>query len=120
MEENINIKQTTQADNEGRFDAFVSLQPPGKVDLFGSVPIRSISFDETEIIEDILRLHIESGQIELDPTYSTGNFYKKLSIKPKPISSTILLSYISVKLFDNSCVSIEDGFHFFCFTSSGR
>jgi hypothetical protein len=76
-------KTETQDHESGRFDAFVSLQPPDKVDLFGPVPIRSISFDETEIIEDILRLHIESGQIDLDPTYSTGNFYKKLRIKPK-------------------------------------
>lgn len=37
--------------------------------------IKSISFQEQEIIQDILNLHCNT-QIELDPTYSKGNFYK--------------------------------------------
>ena len=37
--------------------------------------IKSISFDEQEIIQNILNLHCDT-QIELDPTYSKGNFYK--------------------------------------------
>lgn len=38
--------------------------------------IKSISFDEQEIINGILKLHCKTP-IELDPTYSKGNFYKK-------------------------------------------
>jgi len=38
--------------------------------------IKSISFDEQEILQWILKLHCKTP-IELDPTYSKGNFYKK-------------------------------------------
>lgn len=37
--------------------------------------IKSVSYDEQEIIQWILQLHCKT-QIELDPTYSKGNFYK--------------------------------------------
>lgn len=42
--------------------------------------IKSISFDQTEIIKNILKLHVPGGVIDCDPTYSKGNFYK--SIEP--------------------------------------
>ncbi len=51
--------------------------------LFGKKIIKSISFDEQEIIRDILYLHCKDGDIELDPTYSVGNFYKKGLKQPK-------------------------------------
>jgi len=44
--------------------------------------IKSISFDEQEIIQWILKLHCKT-QIELDPTYSKGNFYKGNFDEPK-------------------------------------
>ena len=37
--------------------------------------IKTISFDQQEIIKNIISLHCKEG-IELDPTYSQGNFYK--------------------------------------------
>lgn len=40
--------------------------------------IKSTSYDQHEIIRNIIDLH--TGQIELDPTYSKGNFYKKAGI----------------------------------------
>jgi hypothetical protein len=42
--------------------------------------IRSISFDEHEILEWIIELHCPQG-FELDPTYSTGRFYSGI---PQP------------------------------------
>lgn len=42
--------------------------------------IKSISFDQTEILENILSLHCDS-YIDADVTYSKGNFYKHL---PRP------------------------------------
>jgi len=42
--------------------------------------VKSISFEEQEIIQSILLLHCKTP-IELDPTYSKGNFYKG-DIKP--------------------------------------
>lgn len=44
--------------------------------------IKSISYNEQEIIEWILKLHCKYP-IELDPTYSKGNFYKGNIEKPK-------------------------------------
>lgn len=44
--------------------------------------IKSISYDEDEIIQSILSLHC-CGSIELDPTYSKGNFYKGIITEPK-------------------------------------
>ena len=44
--------------------------------------IKSISDNEEEIIQGILKLHCKHP-IELDPTYSKGNFYKGSIEKPK-------------------------------------
>lgn len=40
--------------------------------------IKSISYDQHEIIRQIIDLH--TGPIELDPTYSKGNFYRNAKI----------------------------------------
>ena len=37
---------------------------------------KSISYCQFEIINSILELHVKSKKIDLDPTYSKGNFYK--------------------------------------------
>lgn len=42
--------------------------------------IKSISYDQSEIIKWILELHVESKRIDCDPTFSVGNFYKKTGI----------------------------------------
>ena len=38
--------------------------------------IKSISYSQTEIIRDILKLHVPQGFIDCDCTYSTGVFYR--------------------------------------------
>ncbi len=38
--------------------------------------ISSVGYDEQEMIRNILKLHTDDGVIDLDPTYSIGNFYK--------------------------------------------
>ena len=43
--------------------------------------ISSISYDQIEIIENILKLHTKDNTIDCDPTYSKGNFYKNGKIK---------------------------------------
>jgi len=46
--------------------------------------IKSISYDQSEIIKDILSLYVQQGYIDCDCTYSKGNFYKNTGIeKPK-------------------------------------
>ena len=44
--------------------------------------IRSISYDQSEIIRNILSLHVPGGKIDCDPTYSIGAFYKGTGIDP--------------------------------------
>ena len=44
--------------------------------------IKSISYDQSEIIRNILELHVPTHQIDCDPTYSKGVFYKNTSIEP--------------------------------------
>ena len=48
--------------------------------LFGQDVIKSIGFDEGEILRNIMELHCPHG-IELDPCFSIGRFYKEFGIK---------------------------------------
>jgi len=43
--------------------------------------IKSINYDQFEIINNIIDLHIDKNVIDCDPTYSKGGFYKKNIIK---------------------------------------
>jgi len=43
--------------------------------------VRNISYDQSEIIRNILRLHVPGGKIDCDPTYSTGAFYNGTGIE---------------------------------------
>lgn len=43
--------------------------------------IKSISYDQTEIIQNILQLHVPTHRIDLDATYSKGNFYNDTGIE---------------------------------------
>lgn len=45
-------------------------------EIFGRKVIKNISFDENEILRSISVLHNNSQPFQLDPTYSTGQFYK--------------------------------------------
>ena len=77
--------------------------------LFGYNIIRSISFDQTEIISNILKLHCNGARIDLDPTYSIGNFYEtgirapkfKFDISPRT-TDTIKADASFLPIKDNS------------------
>jgi len=46
--------------------------------------IKTTNYNQHEIIKDIISLHLDGRDIELDPTYSKGNFYKVTGInQPK-------------------------------------
>lgn len=44
--------------------------------------IKSISFSQDEIIQDIIKLYNHGESFDLDPTYSKGNFYRNIA-QPK-------------------------------------
>ena len=82
--------------------------------------ISSISYDQIEIIENILKLHTKDNTIDCDPTYSKGNFYKNGKIKePKykfdinpQTEDTIKADARSLPLDDNSvnCIMFDPPF----------
>ena len=47
------------------------------LNLTNKTVIKSISYSQDEILKNIMKLYVPSG-FELDPTYSTGGFYKKI------------------------------------------
>ena len=42
--------------------------------------VKSIGYDQSEIIRNILKLHVPEGRIDCDATFSTGAFYKGTDI----------------------------------------
>lgn len=44
--------------------------------------VKSVSYSQTKILENILTLHVPGGKIDCDPTYSTGGFYRDGIIAP--------------------------------------
>lgn len=74
--------------------------------------VKSISYNEQEIIESILKLHC-TYPIEVDPTYSKGNFYKgnfpdpiyKFDILPQ-VDGVIMASADDLPLDDESINTI--------------
>ncbi len=80
--------------------------------------IKSISYNQTEIIENILELHVPQGFIDVDPTYSKGLFYKnikepslKFDINPQ-FNGIIKANAINLPLKNNSqnCIMFDPPF----------
>lgn len=82
--------------------------------------IKSISYDQSEIIRGILKLHVKNGKIDCDATYSKGNFYKntgidepiyKFDINPQT-KDTIKADARNLPLADNSlnCIIFDPPF----------
>lgn len=71
--------------------------------------IKSISFDQSEIIKDILELHVPHHQIDLDPTYSIGNFYINTGIEPPRHKFDINPQLADVQFGDSRSLPLPDG-----------
>jgi hypothetical protein len=67
--------------------------------------IKSVSDNQTQIIKDILALYCPNG-IDLDPTYSKGNFYKQIE-KPR-LKSDLYPQADDVVKSDASSLWIKD------------
>lgn len=68
--------------------------------------IKSISYKQDEIIQNIIELH--TGDIELDPTYSTGNFYKSGKVKQPTIKSDLIPTSDDIIEADAKNLPFED------------
>lgn len=69
--------------------------------------IKSISYDQSEIIKWILSLYVPSGKIDLDPTYSIGNFYKNTSVEPPPYKFDIIPQADEVQYGDSRSLPLQ-------------
>ncbi len=47
--------------------------------------IKSINYNQSDLIKDILTLHVKKETFDMDPTFSSGKFYKHIPI-PKYVS----------------------------------
>lgn len=71
--------------------------------------VKSISYNQHQILKWILQLHCE-GDIELDPTYSTGGFYKQGVREPKykfdiqPAKSGVIAAAAEALPLKDSCI----------------
>lgn len=70
-----------------RMDSFEKKTEKDKLSSFdmshSEIVIKSVSYDQQEILNNILKLHVPSGVYDCDMTYSKGNFYKN-GVVPMP------------------------------------
>ena len=69
--------------------------------------VKSISYDQSEIIKWILGLYVPSGKIDLDPTYSIGNFYKNTGVEPPPYKFDIIPQTDEVQYGDSRSLPLQ-------------
>lgn len=71
--------------------------------------IRTTGYNQYEILENIIKLHIPSGVVHIDPTYSKGVFYEKSSIERPEYCSDIMPKFDFVNQHCASSLPFEDG-----------
>lgn len=71
--------------------------------------IKSISYSQEEIIKNILHLHVPEKIIDLDATYSKGNFYKNTGIDEPIYKFDVAPPIDGVDVGDCRCLPLEDG-----------
>lgn len=70
--------------------------------------VKSISYNQSEIIEGILKLHVPNKKIDIDTTYSKGYFYKKTGIEEPLYKFDIYPQVEGVKYGDSRKIPIEN------------
>lgn len=70
--------------------------------------IKSISYNQSEIIKNILYLHVPNKIIDCDPTYSIGNFYKNTGIEPPKYKFDISPQLDEVQYGDSRNIPLEN------------
>ena len=70
--------------------------------------VKSVSYDQTEIINWILDLHVPSHHIDCDPTYSKGNFYNNTGIEHPQYRFDIFPQVDGVEYGDSRSLPLKD------------
>ena len=71
--------------------------------------VKSISFDQSEIIRNILKLHVPEGRIDCDPTFSIGAFYNASGIEAPKHKFDINPQINGVSKADARALPLDDG-----------
>lgn len=71
--------------------------------------VKSVSYDQSEIIKWILNLHVPQHYIDCDPTYSKGNFYNNTGIKHPKYRYDILPQCEGVEQGDSRNLPLQSG-----------
>ena len=70
--------------------------------------VKSVSYDQTEIINWILDLHVPSNHIDCYPTSSKGNFYNNTGIEHPQYIFYILSQVDVVEYVDSRSLQLTD------------
>ena len=79
------------------------------MDVTINVMIKSISYDQGEIIRNILQLHVKNKEIDCDVTYSKGKFYENTGIKAPIYKFDIAPASDVVTYADSRDLPLADG-----------
>lgn len=71
--------------------------------------IKSVGYDQSEIIQNILALYVPSGKIDCDATFSKGNFYKNSGIDVPQYCFDLFPQCIGVVKADARNLPLDDG-----------
>lgn len=71
--------------------------------------VKSVSYDQGEIIRNILKLYVPDGAIDCDPTYCVGSFYKNTGISAPRLKFDIKPQLEDVVQADCRSLPLEDG-----------
>lgn len=70
--------------------------------------VKSVSFDQGEILRNILKLHVPEGKIDCDPTFSTGAFYNGTGIEKPELRFDISPQAAGVEKADARSLPLPD------------
>ena len=70
--------------------------------------LKNISYDQSEIIRNILSLHVPGGKIDCDPTFSIGGFYRGTGIEAPALRFDIVPQSEGVEQADARHLPLED------------
>jgi len=70
--------------------------------------LKNISYDQSEIIRNILSLHVPGGKIDCDPTFSIGGFYRGTGIEAPALRFDIAPQTEGVAQADARHLPLED------------
>ena len=70
--------------------------------------VKNISYDQDEVIRNILSLHVPGGKIDCDPTFSIGGFYRGTGIEAPTLRFDIAPQAEGVVKADARHLPLED------------